>query len=123
MGRPPKKQKTEMSEDPEIRVKIRIGNDAIGPGKIALLEAVDVEHSISGAARSLGMSFRRAWHLLDTMNNALGRAVVETEVGGPGGGGARLSPFGAELIRRYRETMADVDARVEVFLNWLNVEK
>lgn len=123
MGRPPKKQKIEKFDDPEIRVKIRIGDDAIGPGKIALLEAVDAEHSISGAARSLGMSFRRAWHLLDTMNSALGRPVVETEVGGPGGGGARLSPFGAELIGRYRETMADVDARVEVFLNWLNAKK
>lgn len=123
MGRPPKKQKIDKSEDPEIRVKIRIGDDAIGPGKIALLEAVDAEHSISGAARRLGMSFRRAWHLLDTMNSALGRAVVETEVGGPGGGGARLSPFGVELIRRYRDTMTDVDERVGVFLDWLNEAK
>lgn len=120
MGRPPKKrEKAPKVAAPSIRVKVRIGDNAIGPGKITLLAAVETERSISGAARVVGMSFRRAWHLIDTLNTALGRPVVETEVGGPGGGGARLTAFGDELVRRYRETLGALDDGARPFLDWL----
>jgi len=67
-----------------------------------LLEAVSETGSISSAGRALGMSYRRAWLLLDEMNSGFRRKVVTTQLGGSRGGGARLTPFGRELLRRYR---------------------
>ncbi len=75
----------------------------IGPGKIALLKAVAATGSISAAARSLGMSYRRAWLLIDAMNRLFGAPVVETREGGSGGGGAALTPLGEMVIRHYDE--------------------
>jgi molybdate transport system regulatory protein len=75
---------------------------SIGPGKIRLLEAVDRDGSISQAGRALGMSYRRAWLLIDDMNRCFRQAVVSAKPGGSQGGGAALTPFGAELVRDYR---------------------
>jgi len=74
----------------------------IGPGKIALLEGVRAEGSISGAARAMGMSYKRAWELVDEMNSMFAKPAVLTSKGGKTGGGALLSDLGAELIRAYR---------------------
>jgi molybdate transport system regulatory protein len=74
---------------------------AIGPGKIDLLRHVDETRSISAAARAMGMSYKRAWQLVDAMNRDLGRAVVSTAIGGSGGGGAELTDLGRALIARY----------------------
>jgi len=90
---------------PEIRFRLRIvlGDDiAIGPGKIDLLEAIGANGSITAAARALGMSYRRAWLLVDTMNRCFETPVVTTEAGGVSGGGTRLTPAGKEVVRRYR---------------------
>ena len=87
----------------ELRLRIHRGDDiAVGPGKVDLLEAIGATGSISGAARSLGMSYRRAWLLVDTMNRCFRTPVVQAEAGGKRGGGAQLTPLGAEVIRRYR---------------------
>jgi molybdate transport system regulatory protein len=87
----------------ELRLRIRRGDDiAVGPGKIDLLEAIDATGSITAAARSLGMSYRRAWLLVDTMNRCFRTPVVEAEAGGKRGGGARLTRLGAEVVERYR---------------------
>jgi molybdate transport system regulatory protein len=87
----------------EFRLRIRRGNDiAVGPGKIDLLEAIDTAGSITAAARSLGMSYRRAWLLVDTMNRCFRTPVVEAEAGGKRGGGARLTRLGRDVIERYR---------------------
>ena len=75
---------------------------AMGPGKADLLDAIASEGSISGGARAMGMSYRRAWLLVDTMNRSWTKSVVETSVGGGGRGGARLTPFGKELLAAYR---------------------
>ncbi len=77
--------------------------DAItfGPGKIGLLRKVGEGHSISSAARALGMTYKRAWALVDTLNQGFGKPVVETSTGGKGGGGARLTPLGEELVAHY----------------------
>jgi len=91
--------------DPKIRFRLRIvlGDDiAIGPGKVDLLEAIGVAGSISAAAKRLGMSYRRAWLLVDTMNRCFETPVVTAEAGGTRGGGARLTAIGAEVVRRYR---------------------
>jgi molybdate transport system regulatory protein len=85
---------------------------AIGPGKIALLEAVAVSGSITGAAKSLSMSYRRAWLLIDEMNQYLRAPVVTTETGGPKGGGARLTPAGASLVEQYRSIERHAEAAV-----------
>jgi molybdate transport system regulatory protein len=76
---------------------------AIGPGKIALLEAIRDTGSISAAARKLRMSYRRAWMLVDDLNRRVASAVVEAAPGGRAGGGATLSPTGHKLVGLYRE--------------------
>ena len=67
-----------------------------------LLDAVVETGSISSAGRALGMSYRRAWMLIDDLNSSFRRKVVSTTLGGKEGGGARLTPFGKELVKRYR---------------------
>jgi molybdate transport system regulatory protein len=74
----------------------------IGPGKISLLEKVGELGSIAAAGRSMGMSYRRAWELVDDLNRAFGQPVVTTQMGGKSGGGAELTAFGRDLVGHYR---------------------
>lgn len=93
----------------ESHFRLRIGSDrelAVGPGKIALLEAIEQTGSISAAGRKLGMSYRRAWLLVDALNRALAHPVITTVTGGREGGGTALTPTGLELVRRYRRIEA-----------------
>jgi molybdate transport system regulatory protein len=86
-----------------LTVRVDFGADrALGPGKIRLLEAIGNSGSISRAARALGMSYRRAWLLVDDLNRCFRAPVVATQPGGARGGGAALTPFGVELIAKYR---------------------
>ena len=82
----------------------------IGPGKVRLLEEIGRIGSISAAGRALGMSYRRAWELVEDLNRGLGRPVVETAAGGAGGGGARLTRLGERVIREYRSIEAEAHA-------------
>ena len=92
-----------MKPQVQFRLRIRRGGDiAVGPGKVNLLEAIATAGSITAAARQLGMSYRRAWLLVDTMNRCFRKPVVEAEAGGKRGGGARLTALGAEVAQRYR---------------------
>src|SRR5271156_1439648 len=75
---------------------------AIGHGKVRLLEAVRDHGSISAAGRSMGMSYRRAWLLIDELNRLFETPVVETKHGGSAGGGAALTPFGHRVVQHYR---------------------
>jgi molybdate transport system regulatory protein len=75
---------------------------SIGPGKVRLLEEVARTGSISEAGRKLGMSYRRAWLLIDDMNRCFNQAVVSAKPGGSHGGGTSVTKFGADLIRHYR---------------------
>lgn len=84
-----------------IRPRVYLEEDiAIGPGKIDLLRHVDATRSISAAARAMGMSYKRAWQLIDAMNRDFG-PVVATATGGAGGGGASLTPKGTALVAAY----------------------
>jgi molybdate transport system regulatory protein len=98
-----------------IRIKLA-GGGRIGPGKVALLEAISETGSISAAGRAMSMSYRRAWQLVEDLNRSLGNPVVETSAGGAGGGGARLTTAGLTLIARYRavEEAASTTARVHL---------
>ncbi|KAF0138213.1 MAG: molybdate transport system regulatory protein [Rhodospirillaceae bacterium] len=101
-----------------VKVRILLGEaTTIGPGKIALLEAIDRHGSIAAAARQFGMSYRRAWRLVDAMNQDFVAPLVETATGGSGGGGARLTVLGTEVIGRYRVMTAMAAARIETELS------
>ena len=93
--------------DVSFRIRVTRGEDiAVGPGKVALLEAIAREGSITAAAKSLGMSYRRAWMLVDTMNRNFRTPVVEAGAGGSHGGGAALTPLGQDVVLRYRRIEA-----------------
>ena len=100
-----------------LTVRVDFGADrALGPGKIRLLEAVKKSGSISQAGRLLEMSYRRAWLLIDDMNRCFREPVVEAQPGGAQGGGAALTAFGEQLIKKYRaiETQAAAAAKEQI---------
>jgi molybdate transport system regulatory protein len=87
----------------QFRLRIKYGEEiAVGPGKIAILEAIADTGSISAAGRKLGMSYRRAWLLVDQMNQYFKEPVVRAATGGTQGGGTALTSVGLEVIRLYR---------------------
>jgi molybdate transport system regulatory protein len=75
---------------------------AMGPGKAELVERISASGSISAAARAMGMSYRRAWQLVEALNKDYRERVVATAAGGARGGGARVTPFGLRLVADYR---------------------
>jgi|GEM_PF-180692 len=87
----------------KVRVWVeRDGRKVLGPGRVELLEHIAHERSISAAAKKMGMSYRRAWSLVQDMNEAAGVLLVEASTGGPGGGGATVTTHGHEAIRLYQ---------------------
>ncbi len=89
------------------RLRILLGPDhRLGPGKFDLIEAIGETGSISAAGRRLGMSYRRAWLLVDQVNRMFRQPVVLAAAGGAQGGGARLTPFGQDLLAAYRRIEA-----------------
>ncbi len=93
------------------RLTLRIDFDddrALGPGKVRLLELIGETGSISAAGRAMGMSYRRAWLLVNALNQTFRLPVVEARGGGAGGGGASLTPFGTGLVDSYREMERDM---------------
>jgi molybdate transport system regulatory protein len=95
-------------DTPRLTLRVDLGDGrALGPGKIRLLEAIASTGSISQAGRKLGMSYRRAWLLVDDMNNCFRDPVIAAQPGGAHGGGAVLTPFGELLVGRYRAIEAD----------------
>ena len=116
--------------DKRIKPKLRIllgAEIAIGPGKADLLDAVTRTGSISAAAREMDMSYRRAWVLVDTMNRCFHAPLVETSKGGSGGGGARVTDLGLEVLARYRamevKAAASVAPEMREFARLLTVRK
>ena len=86
-----------------LSIRIDLANgDRIGPGKIALLEAIASTGSISGAARALGMSYRRAWLLVEEINKSLRQPAVQAGPGGKAGGGAVVTKSGQQIVGLYR---------------------
>lgn len=95
------------------RIRLLIGDAvALGPGKARLLEAIGDTGSIAAAARSMGMSYGRAWQLVQAMNGDFRAPLVERATGGRGGGGAMLTDLGHEALERYRAMEAQAEAAV-----------
>ncbi len=88
------------------------GEVRLGPGKIRLLELIGEHGSISEAARSMDMSYRRAWMLVAELNHGFRDPVTTTRAGGKGGGHAELTEFGRELVSRYRSIERDATRAV-----------
>ena len=104
------------------RLTLRVDLDedrAIGPGKIRLLEAIRDTGSITQAGIALGMSYRRAWQLVDDLNNCFRDPVVAAQAGGSHGGGAALTSFGTQLIDQYRAIEAEAHAATAARLHEL----
>ena len=107
-----KEARKSAASKPQIRIMFRKAI-AMGPGKADLLKAIDETGSISAAARSLDMSYRRAWLLVDTMNQSFKSPLVETLTGGQKGGGARVTETGHDVLQRYLDMEAKAAASVK----------
>ena len=94
----------------------------MGPGKAELIERVEQSGSISAAARAMGMSYRRAWQLVEALNAAYRQPVITTAVGGKRGGGARVTPFGRRLAARFRAMEDKASAAIAADLRTFAVE-
>jgi molybdate transport system regulatory protein len=104
-----------------LRIRLDLVSGArIGPGKVAVLEAIARSGSISAAGRALRMSYRRTWELVEDLNRSLGTPVVETAAGGSGGGGAVLTRAGKAVIERYRAIEIDTALAARKHLLALN---
>lgn len=100
----------------ELKTKIWLehgGRLVFGPGRAQLLRTVEERGSISAAASALEMSYRHAWSMIRASEQRLGRSLVQTRRGGSGGGGARLTDYARELLRRFEETKKEFDDLTE----------
>lgn len=89
-----------------LRLRLLFAGAMFGPGKAELLERIRETGSISAAGRDMAMSYKRAWMLVEEMNTAFRAPLVDSTRGGTGGGGARLTAAGEEVLRRYRAVEA-----------------
>lgn len=108
--------------EPRLSVKIRILFGpviSLGPGKADLLEAIERTGSIAAAGRSMNMSYRRAWSLVNEMNRSFRSPLVEAIKGGRHGGGARVTPLGREVLKRYRRLCAAAQRVAEAHMEGL----
>jgi molybdate transport system regulatory protein len=109
-----------MSRYPGLTLRmIGAGGPAIGPGKAALIEHIEKSGSISSAARAMGMSYRRAWQLVEALNESFAEPVVVTAIGGKRGGGAKVTDFGLDLVRRFRAMESKASAAIAADLQQL----
>jgi len=103
-----------------FRLRITAGDViAVGPGKIALLEAIAETGSITAAAKHLEMSYRRAWMLLDELNRSLKKPAVDSAKGGQHGGGSEITAVGRQLIALYRHIEVAAAAACKADMNRL----
>lgn len=88
-----------------LKIKVQLildGDIAFGPGKADLLAAIHEHGSISAGGRALGLSYRRAWQMVDMLNRCFKKPLIESTLGGRRGGGAVVTPAGLEVLKRYR---------------------
>ncbi len=97
----------------KLKLQLYCGDEiAMGPGKADLLAAIQRTGSISAAGRDLGMSYRRAWLLVDVMNRCFSAPLVETHPGGGKNAGAKLTPVGKAALAAYRRLSVQIESGV-----------
>jgi molybdate transport system regulatory protein len=101
----------------EVQVRSKVwleaqGRPVLGPGRLELLKYIDEQGSISQAARLLKMTYRKAWGQIKAMEGQLGLPLVEKQTGGPGGGGARLTPEARNLLSKYFRLVQGIEEEV-----------
>ena len=107
----------------KINIKIRVSNGfetVIGPGKADLLQHIIDTGSISAAAKKMNMSYRRAWELINTMNQSFDEPIVIAKTGGIHGGGAELSDFGIKILNLYKVLIQKMLATVDEEITQIN---
>lgn len=107
---------------PKIRLRILLDSGRLGPGKIDLMERIDALGSISAAGRALGMSYRRAWALVEETNALFASPLIEKHHGGKSGGGASLTALGRLAVRHYRELEQATLAATRNYLDTLHAQ-
>ncbi|KQR36554.1 hypothetical protein ASF91_00085 [Rhizobium sp. Leaf155] len=111
---------------PPLKPVLRVDfppNERLGRGKIELMEHIVATGSISAAGRAMDMSYRRAWLLVDALNHMFKEPVIESQRGGKQGGGAGLTPFGEELLARFRGMEALMRETLQADLDWLDANR
>ncbi|MET0357457.1 MAG: LysR family transcriptional regulator [Cellvibrio sp.] len=102
-------EKNQQSAQLRSQLRLMLGDEiAFGPGKADLLDAIQDTGSISAAGKKMGMSYRRAWLLVDAMNRCFNEPLVAAAKGGANGGGSQLTDFGKHVLRNYRELQAEI---------------
>ncbi len=115
-----------MPDSSKLRPVLRIqfpGEHRLGHGKIELLEHIRATGSISAAGRAMDMSYRRAWLLVEELNGMFCKVVVSSKRGGKQGGGAQITPFGEELLARFRAMESNALAAIRPDLDWLETHR
>ncbi len=106
-----------MKRFPRAAIKVDFGTEVrLGPGKVRLLELIAETGSISEAARQMEMSYRRAWLLIDELNGIFGKPLVETVTGGAGGGGAKITQLGDDVVVTFRNIESEATALIQAKL-------
>ena len=106
-----------MPRYPGLTLRILAGKSpAMGPGRARLISLIDSTGSISAAARQMGMSYRRAWQLVEAINSSFGQPVVMTAVGGRRGGGASVTEFGRDIVAHYQDMENKASAAIQADL-------
>jgi molybdate transport system regulatory protein len=123
----PRRERAPDAGWPALNIRIDLSGDfRLGPGKVRLMELIAEHGSISAAGRAMGMSYRRAWLLVDSLNAAFREPLVVSRTGGTRGGGAGLTKFGRSIVERYRaieaEATATAHADLRVLVNALSPE-
>jgi molybdate transport system regulatory protein len=108
------------AQAPALNIRVDLGQEvALGPGKVRLMELIAEHGSISAAGRAMGMSYRRAWLLVDSLNKAFRAPLVASRAGGRKGGGAGLTALGKSVVDHYRAIEAETTASARASLRAL----
>lgn len=113
---------SDQSLKPVLRIDFP-SNERLGRGKVELIELIASTGSISAAGRAMDMSYRRAWLLVDALNHMFNQPVIESQRGGKQGGGAGLTPFGEELLARYRGMESRMQDALQADIDWLEANR
>ena len=107
------------TDKPGIRLKVYVREDMVGGGKLELLKIVGETGSISSAAKIMGLDYKRAWFLLDTLQRCFKNPLFLTNRGGGSSGGTPLTELGIQLIEKFNKTDTEVKKVTSEFLKWL----